>query len=73
MSHEQRVHIVADRKRCEGHGICAALAPEVYDLDDDAMVVVRYDPVPPDLVGMAEAGATVCPVAALKTENHESA
>lgn len=58
--------IIADRPRCEGHGLCADTAPEVYDDDDDAVVVVLHEIVPPELERKAEAGARVCPVAALK-------
>jgi ferredoxin len=62
------VKILADRERCEGHGLCADTAPEVYDLDDDAIVVLRHEVVPPELERKAEAGARVCPVAALRIE-----
>jgi len=62
------VRIAADRDRCEGHGLCVDTAPEVYDLDDDAVVVLRYDVVPPELERRAEGGARVCPVAALRIE-----
>lgn len=60
--------IVADRERCEGHGLCADTAPEVYELDDDAIVVLVHETVPAALERKAEAGARVCPVAALKVE-----
>lgn len=60
--------IIADRERCEGHGLCADTAPEVYDLDDDAVVVLLHGDVPPGLERRAEAGARVCPVAALRIE-----
>jgi ferredoxin len=58
--------IIADHSRCEGHGLCADTAPEVYELDDDAIVLVRHEVVPPELERKAEAGARVCPVAALR-------
>jgi ferredoxin len=61
--------IAADRARCEGHGVCADVAPEVYDLDDDAVVVVLHETVPVELERKAEAGARVCPVAALKVSS----
>lgn len=61
--------IIADRERCEGHGLCADTAPEVYELDDDAIVVLLHEDVPPALARKAEAGARVCPVAALRIEN----
>ena len=58
--------IAADRARCEGHGLCADTAPEVFELDDEAIVIVRHEVVPPELERKAEAGARVCPVAALR-------
>lgn len=61
--------IHADRERCEGHGLCADVAPEVYELDDDAVVVVLHEIVPTGLERKAEAGARVCPVAALRVES----
>ena len=61
--------IIADRERCEGHGLCADTAPDVYDLDDDAVVVLLHEDVPPALERKAEAGGRVCPVAALRIEN----
>jgi ferredoxin len=63
------MRIAADRDRCEGHGLCADTAPDVFDLDDDAVVVVRHAIVPPELERTAEAGARVCPVAALRVES----
>ena len=62
------MRIVADRERCEGHGLCADTAPEVYELDDDAIVVLLHESIPPELERKAEGGARVCPVAALRVE-----
>lgn len=59
------MQIAADRDRCEGHGLCADVAPDVYDLDEDAVVVVLHETVPAELERRAEAGARACPVAAL--------
>mgnify|MGYP000337762033 CR=1 FL=1 len=58
--------IVAEVDRCEGHGLCEEVAPDMYELDDDAVVVVLHPDVPEALEKSAEAGARVCPVAALK-------
>lgn len=55
-----------DRDRCEGHGLCEQTAPEVYRLDDDCELELLVDEVPPELQVKAEAGARVCPVAALR-------
>ena len=60
------MRISADLARCEGHGLCEDVAPEVFELDDEAMVTILHDEVPQELERRAEAGARVCPVAALK-------
>ncbi|KIQ18247.1 ferredoxin [Rhodococcus sp. MEB064] len=57
-----------DWDRCEGHGICAEQAPDVFSLDDDGELHHAFDGA--DLPGELEAGARaavgVCPVAALR-------
>jgi ferredoxin len=60
------VRVSADTARCEGHGLCEEVAPAMYELDDNAVVAVVHEKVPPELERLAEAGARVCPVAALK-------
>jgi Ferredoxin len=62
------VRILTSRERCEGHGLCAALAPEVFDLDDEAVVVNRFDDreVPAEHAEAARRGVQACPVAALR-------
>lgn len=58
--------IELDRDRCEGHGLCEETAPEVYRLDDDGELELLVEEVPSELQAKAEAGARVCPVAALR-------
>ncbi|MEV8441686.1 ferredoxin [Actinosynnema sp. NPDC051121] len=60
--------ISVDYDRCEGHGLCAARAPEVFQLNDDFELVHRFagGTVPPELVADARAGVDSCPVAALR-------
>lgn len=58
--------IDVDRDRCEGHGLCEATAPEVYRLDDDGVVELVVDHIAPELLAKSEAGARICPVAALR-------
>lgn len=61
--------IVIDRDRCEGHGQCLAAAPDVFDLDDDGIAVLRTsEPIAENLAGQATAAAAVCPVAALNVD-----
>ncbi|MFE9324302.1 ferredoxin [Nocardia sp. NPDC052278] len=60
--------ISVDYSRCEGHGLCAAQAPEVFSLDDNALLIYRFDgaEVPGDLVTAARTAMNSCPVAALR-------
>lgn len=57
--------VTVDGSRCEGHGLCQATAPDVFEVDDDDIARVRHDPVPETLMSQAEAGVRACPVAAL--------
>ncbi|QDZ16604.1 ferredoxin [Humibacter ginsenosidimutans] len=53
--------------KCEGHGLCEQLAPQVFGLDDEGYVFLKVDqPIPAELEEAAAAGARVCPVAALR-------
>jgi ferredoxin len=55
------MRITVDRDRCTGHGRCYALAPEVFDADDDGYGVARFEQLPADLEGAARRGAANCP------------
>jgi ferredoxin len=59
-------HVELDRERCEGHGTCEQIAPNVYRLDDEGELDILVDPLTADTAKAAEAGARVCPVAALR-------
>jgi ferredoxin len=58
-----------DRTRCDGHGACAELLPELLDLDDWGFPIVRTgrrDPqVPRDLERLAVRAVKACPLMAL--------
>ncbi|WP_054811339.1 ferredoxin [Nocardia arizonensis] len=60
--------ITVDYARCEGHGLCAEQAPEVFSLDDDTELIYHFDGenVPDDKVTAARAAIVSCPVAALR-------
>jgi ferredoxin len=54
--------IVVDRSRCSGHGRCAAVAPDVYSLDDEGYNALDGErEVPSGLEAMARRGADNCP------------
>jgi ferredoxin len=53
--------VTVDASRCEGHALCQAAAPDVFEVDDDGVARVRHDPVPATLIRQAEAGVRVSP------------
>lgn len=55
-----------DRDRCEGHGRCEMMAPEIYRLGDDGELEILLSEVEPNQRPSAEAGVMACPVAALR-------
>ena len=61
------MRIAYDRDRCQGHNRCYALAPELFDVDDDgyAVLLVTGD-VPADLEGKARLCADNCPEFAIE-------
>jgi ferredoxin len=65
----RKVKIVLDSDRCQGHGRCYDLAPELFGADDDGHSVVL---VPGEIGAEQEQAATVavqnCPERALTRE-----
>ena len=59
------MNIILDRPRCEGHGLCEEVAPQLMHLDDEGELVLDVEQVDGDLAA-AKAAVRVCPVAALK-------
>jgi ferredoxin len=63
------MRIVLDQELCTGHGRCYALAPEVYDADDEGHCLLRIvGDVPADLEAGARAGVANCPEGALAVD-----
>ena len=60
--------IYIDWDRCEGHGICAEQAPQVFSIDDEGELHHAYDgaEIPDELTSGARSAIGVCPVAALR-------
>lgn len=59
------MRVVLDPERCQGHGRCYALAPDLFDSDDLGHCVVLVDEVPEDKEADARNGAENCPEQAL--------
>ncbi|EID52346.1 ferredoxin [Saccharomonospora xinjiangensis] len=59
-------HVHADREVCTGSGKCVLIAPEIFDQDDDGLVLL-LDPEPdPRLHDAAKEAVALCPVRALR-------
>ena len=69
------IRIVVDRRVCAGHALCAAKAPDVYQLDEEGYCSSNGAVVPPHLEAQARLGARHCPEAAilLVEESHSGA
>ena len=59
------MRIVLDPDRCQGHGRCYTLAPELFDSDDLGHCVVLADEVPAGCEEAARNGVENCPEQAL--------
>jgi NADH:ubiquinone oxidoreductase subunit F (NADH-binding)/ferredoxin len=58
--------LVVDWVRCEGHGLCAHLVPELIHLDKTGFPVIMPIPVPPWLGKDAQQAVDMCPALALR-------
>jgi ferredoxin len=55
-----------DRIRCDGHGLCAELLPELIRLDDWGYPIFKGVAVPAHLTEHAKRAVEACPVLALR-------
>ena len=55
-----------DRIRCDGHGLCAELLPEMISLDDWGYPIIKAGAVPANLIEYAHRAVDACPVLALR-------
>ena len=60
--------LVVDWTRCDGHGLCGELLPEIVSFDDWGFPMVGRDPVPAHLGPLAERAVRECPVLALRLQ-----
>ena len=59
------MHMIIDRIKCDGHGLCAELLPELIRLDDWSYPILAPGPIPEGLVPLAQRAVATCPVLAL--------
>lgn len=64
------MRVVLDEDRCDGHGVCVTVCPDVFGFDDDSDVVrVRVpEPDPSNRAGVEQA-VEGCPKGALTVVN----
>ena len=62
------MRVAVDRDLCEANGVCAGLAPEVFDLDDEDYLHVLVTEVPPGQHAAVRSAVASCPKQALRLE-----
>jgi ferredoxin len=63
---ERRIDV--DWTRCDGHGLCAVLFPEVIGSDEWGFPVIDGRPLSPDEIVHARRAIASCPALALRLE-----
>lgn len=59
------MRIVANRELCRGHGQCELFAPDVFEVDDDALVVLKTDKVTGSAEQAVREALSHCPESAI--------
>jgi ferredoxin len=63
--------VIVDVARCVGHARCAAVAPEVYELNDEGFNVMVEKEIDPLLRDSALRGMRACPERVIKVDAAE--
>ncbi len=64
----QRVMMGIDRIKCDGHGVCADLLPEMIELDDWGYPIIRTGAIPASVLPHARRAVSGCPTLALRLQ-----
>ncbi|MET8260534.1 ferredoxin [Micromonospora sp. NPDC005553] len=59
------MHVIVDFDQCDGNGLCADAAPEVFELGEDDVLRVRAEHPAPALWPATEIAARGCPKLAI--------
>ncbi len=61
--------IKVDFDLCESNALCEAMAPAVFELDDDDYLVVKTDETTPENLDGVKRAVAACPRAAISLED----
>jgi ferredoxin len=61
--------VIVNRESCRGYGNCLLAAPEMFDLDDDGLVVLRQEYVGEDALGAVQRAIYDCPTDSIVIES----
>jgi ferredoxin len=59
------MRVTVDTVKCQGHGRCAIIAPDVFDVDDLGKSLVLLEQCPEEFRAAAEEAAFSCPETAI--------
>lgn len=60
------MEIIVDRDKCAGLGVCESFAPEVFEVDENGVLVLKARTVPDGQDADVEAAIAGCPTEALR-------
>jgi ferredoxin len=53
-------------EKCIGCGLCPQICPEVFEMNDANLAIVKLDPVPPEFEESCREATASCPVEAIQ-------
>ncbi|MFD0900347.1 ferredoxin [Actinomadura sediminis] len=62
------MRVIVDYDICDSNGLCAEVAPEIFELDEEDRLRILDERPGPERWGTAEAAARACPKLAIALE-----